>query len=41
MYAKGMTTRDIESHMRSSYGVDESPTMASRVTDKILPLIAE
>jgi transposase-like protein len=41
MYAKGMTTRDIESHMRDIYGIDVSPTMVSRVTDKILPLIAE
>lgn len=41
MYAKGMTTRDIEDHMRDIYGIDVSPTMVSKVTDKILPLIAE
>lgn len=41
MYARGMTTRDIESHMRDIYGIDVSPTMVSRVTDKILPLVAE
>lgn len=41
MYARGMTTRDIESHMRDIYGIDVSPTMVSRVTDKILPLITE
>ncbi|MGC7870602.1 IS256 family transposase [Desulfosporosinus sp. SYSU MS00001] len=41
MYAKGMSTRDIEDHMRDLYGVDVSPTMVSKVTDKIMPLIAE
>jgi transposase-like protein len=41
MYAKGMSTRDIEDHMRDIYGVDVSPTMVSKVTDKILPLVAE
>lgn len=41
MYAKGMTTRDIEGHMRDIYGIDVSPTMVSKVTDKVLPLVAE
>lgn len=41
MYAKGLSTRDIEDHMREIYGVDVSPTMVSKITDKILPLIAE
>lgn len=41
MYAKGMSTRDIEDHMRDIYGVEVSATMVSKVTDKILPLIAE
>jgi transposase-like protein len=41
MYAKGMTTRDIEDHMRDIYGIDVSPTMVSKVTDKVLPLVAE
>lgn len=41
MYAKGMTTRDIEDHMRDIYGIDISPTMVSKVTDKILPLVTE
>lgn len=41
MYAKGMSTRDIEDHMRDIYGIDVSPTMVSKVTDKILPLITE
>jgi len=41
MYAKGMSTRDIEDHMRDIYGIDVSPTMVSKVTDKILPTISE
>lgn len=41
MYAKGMSTRDIEAHMKDIYGIDVSPTLVSKVTDKILPLISE
>lgn len=41
MYAKGMSTRDIEEHMRDIYGIDVSPAMVSKVTDKILPMITE
>jgi len=41
MYAKGMSTRDIEDHMRDIYGIDVSPSMVSKITDKILPLVAE
>jgi putative transposase len=41
LYAKGMSTRDIEDHMQDLYGIDVSPTMVSKVTDKIMPLIAE
>jgi transposase-like protein len=41
MYAKGMSTRDIEDHMRDIYGIDVSPTMVSKVTDKVLPMISE
>jgi len=41
MYAKGMSTRDIEDHMRSIYGIDVSPAMVSKVTDKIMPMISE
>lgn len=35
------TTRDIEAHMRDIYGIDVSPTMVSKVTDKILSMISE
>ena len=41
MYAKGMTTYDIESHMRELYDIDVSDTTISRITDKVLPLIKE
>ncbi len=41
MYAKGMSTRDIEAHMQDIYGVDVSPTLVSKITDKILPTITE
>lgn len=41
MYAKGLSTRDIEDHMRDIYGIDVSPAMVSKVTDKIMPMITE
>ena len=41
MYAKGMTTADIESHIRDIYGIDVSDTTVSRITDKILPAAKE
>lgn len=41
MYQKGMSTRDIESHLRDIYGVDASPALISRITDKIMPQLME
>lgn len=41
MYAKGMTTSDIESHIRDIYGIEVSDTTVSRITDKILPIAKE
>lgn len=41
MYAKGMTTADIESHIREIYGLDVSDSTVSRITDKILPIVKE
>ena len=41
MYAKGMTTGDIEAHIQDIYGVDVSDTTVSRITDKILPAAKE
>lgn len=41
MYAKGMTLRDINSHLEEIYGVEISPTQLSEITDKVLPLVTE
>jgi len=41
MYAKGMTTDDIESHMKELYDIEVSDSTISRVTDKILPIVKE
>lgn len=41
MYAKGMTTKDIESHIMEIYGLECSDTTISRITDKILPIVHE
>ena len=41
MYAKGMTTGDIESHMRELYDIEISDSTISRITDKILPIVKE
>ena len=41
MYAKGMTTSDIEAHIHDIYGVEVSDTTVSRITDKILPIAKE
>lgn len=38
MYAKGMTTRDIQTHITELYGLDISPTLVSNITDKIVDL---
>jgi transposase-like protein len=41
MYAKGMTTRDISSHIKDIYGFGLSESMVSKITNKILPTIEE
>jgi transposase-like protein len=41
MYAKGMTTSDIEGHIREIYGLSVSDSTISRVTDKILPVVRD
>ena len=41
MYSKGMTTRDIEDHLRDIYGVEASASMISRITDKVMPAVTE
>ena len=36
MYARGMTTRDIQGHLEEIYGVEVSPTLISNVTDAVV-----
>jgi putative transposase len=35
MYARGMTTREIQGHLQEIYGVEVSPTLISEVTDGV------
>ena len=35
MYARGMTTRDIQNHLEEMYGVEVSPALLSNVTDAV------
>jgi putative transposase len=41
LYARGMTTRDIQAHLREMYDVDVSPDLISRVTDAVVEELAE
>ncbi len=41
LYARGLSTRDINAQMRELYGVDLSAETISRITDKILPVARE
>ena len=36
MYSKGMTTRDIQSHVEEIYGLEVSPTTISNITESIV-----
>ena len=36
MYARGMSTREIQGHLRELYGIDVSPDLVSAVTDAVL-----
>jgi len=36
LYARGMTTREIQGHLHELYGVEVSPTLISAVTDSVL-----
>src|ERR1700756_2312893 len=36
MYARGMTTREIQGHLHEIYGVEVSPTLVSEVTDAVI-----
>lgn len=35
LYARGMTTRDIQAHLKEVYGADTSPELISRITDVV------
>lgn len=41
MYARGMTTRDIQAHMQELYGLDMSPAMISNITEKVMDIANE
>lgn len=41
LYAKGMTTSDIQGEIEDLYGITISPSMVSRITDKVLASAAE
>jgi len=36
MYARGMSTRDIQGHLKEMYGVEVSPALVSEVTDAVM-----
>jgi len=36
LYARGMTTRDIEGHLKEIYGVEVSPALISQVTEAVM-----
>ena len=41
MYARGMTTRDIQDHLQEIYGVEVSPDLISTVTDAVINDVKE
>lgn len=41
MYVRGMSTREIQGHLRDLYGIDVSPDLISAVTDAVLDEFAE
>jgi len=41
LYARGMSTRDIQAELEELYGIDVSPTMISKITDKVMISAAE
>ena len=40
MYARGMSTREIQGHVRELYGIEVSPELISKVTDAVLDELA-
>ena len=41
MYARGMSTRDIQSHVEEIYGLELSPSSVSNITEKITGMVDE
>jgi putative transposase len=41
MYARGMTTREIQAHLEELYGIEVSPELISVVTDAVLDEVAQ
>jgi putative transposase len=41
LYAKGVSTREIQDHLQRLYGIDASPALISNITNKIMPVIKE
>ena len=41
LYARGVSTRDIQAHLHQIYGMEISPTLVSNLTDRLLPRIQE
>lgn len=40
LYARGMSTRDIQGHVRELYGIEVSPDLVSAVTDQVMDEVA-
>ena len=41
LYARGMTTREIQGHLHEIYGIEVSPSLISTVTDAVLDEVRE
>ena len=41
LYAKGMTTSDIQAEIEDLYGITISPSMVSKITDKVIAIATE
>lgn len=41
LYARGLTVREIQAHVREIYDVDVSPTLISKVTDQVLDTVQQ
>lgn len=41
LYAKGISTREIQDHLHQLYGIEVSAALISNITDKIVPMIKE